>query len=266
MRQRVVIAIAIACNPRLLIADEPTTALDVTIQAQILDLLKDIQKRMGTAIVLITHDLGVVANMADKVAVMYAGKIVEEGQWSMKSLMNLAPLYMGVIEIDSRFGCRGGVVFHPWFASAFIAPTGGGCISARGNEFALAHRLQTQPPMFKVSDSHQAATWLLHPKAPDLCTVIQVKERDRVAVAKKKSEFVDSSPIIQVKNLQKHFQLPGDKRLRAVDGVSFDISKGETLGLVGSLGCGKSTTGRTIIRLYEPTGGVFLMVNLYTDS
>ncbi len=254
MRQRVVIAIAIACNPRLLIADEPTTALDVTIQAQILDLLKDIQKRMGTAIVLITHDLGVVANMADKVAVMYAGKIVEEGTVNEVFYESQHPYTWGLLKSIPDLDAEEELYSIPGSPPDLLHPPVGDAFATR-NEFALAIDYKTQPPMFKVSDSHQAATWLLHPKAPDLSTVIQVKEREMVAVAKKKNGFVDSSPIIQVKNLQKHFHLSGNKQLRAVDGVSFDISKGETLGLVGESGCGKSTTGRTIIRLYEPTGG-----------
>lgn len=255
MRQRVVIAIAIACNPRLLIADEPTTALDVTIQAQILDLLKDIQKRMGTAIILITHDLGVVANMADKVAVMYAGKIVEEGTVNEVFYESQHPYTWGLLKSIPDLDAEEELYSIPGSPPDLLQPPVGDAFAVR-NEFALAIDYKTQPPMFKVSDSHSAATWLLHPKAPDLTTVIQVKERERVAVAKKrKSKIIEPSPIIQVKDLQKHFHLSGNKQLRAVDGVSFDINKGETLGLVGESGCGKSTTGRTIIRLYEPTGG-----------
>lgn len=255
MRQRVVIAIAIACNPRLLIADEPTTALDVTIQAQILDLLKDIQKRMGTAIILITHDLGVVANMADKVAVMYAGKIVEEGTVNEVFYESQHPYTWGLLKSIPDLDAEEELYSIPGSPPDLLHPPVGDAFAVR-NEFALAIDYKTQPPMFKVSDSHFAATWLLHPKAPDLSTVIQVKERERVAVAKKrKSKIIEPSPIIQVKDLQKHFHMSGNKQLRAVDGVSFDINKGETLGLVGESGCGKSTTGRTIIRLYEPTGG-----------
>ncbi|WP_285847176.1 ABC transporter ATP-binding protein [Sporosarcina luteola] len=255
MRQRVVIAIAIACNPRLLIADEPTTALDVTIQAQILELLKDIQKRMGTAIILITHDLGVVANMADKVAVMYAGKIVEEGTVNEVFHESQHPYTWGLMKSIPDLDVEEVLYSIPGSPPDLMHPPVGDAFAVR-NEFALAIDYKNQPPMFKVSDSHYAATWLLHPKAPDLSTVIQVKERERVTVAKKrKSKTADHSPIIQVKDLHKHFHLSGNKQLRAVDGVSFDIYKGETLGLVGESGCGKSTTGRTIIRLYEPTGG-----------
>jgi peptide/nickel transport system ATP-binding protein len=255
MRQRVVIAIAIACNPKLLIADEPTTALDVTIQAQILDLLKDIQKRMGTAIMLITHDLGVVANMADKVAVMYAGKIVEEGTVNEVFYESQHPYTWGLLKSIPDLDAEEELYSIPGSPPDLLHPPVGDAFAAR-NEFALAIDYKTQPPMFKVSDSHYAATWLLHPNAPDLSTVIQVRERERIATAKKrKSKIGNTSPIIQVKDLQKHFHLSGNKQLRAVDGVSFDINKGETLGLVGESGCGKSTTGRTIIRLYEPSGG-----------
>lgn len=255
MRQRVVIAIAIACNPRLLIADEPTTALDVTIQAQILDLLKDIQKRMGTAIVLITHDLGVVANMADKVAVMYAGKIIEEGTVNEVFHESQHPYTWGLLKSIPDLDAEEELYSIPGSPPDLLHPPVGDAFAAR-NEFALAIDHQAQPPMFKVSKTHSAATWLLHPKAPDLSTVIQVREKEREKVFKKtRIVGVDSEPILRVKNLQKYFHMSGSTHLKAVDGVSFDIHKGETLGLVGESGCGKSTTGRTIIRLYEPTGG-----------
>ncbi|WP_322555725.1 ABC transporter ATP-binding protein [Sporosarcina beigongshangi] len=255
MRQRVVIAIAIACNPRLLIADEPTTALDVTIQAQILDLLRDIQKKMDTSIVLITHDLGVVANMADKVAVMYAGKIVEEGTVNEVFYESQHPYTRGLLKSIPDLSSNMELYSIPGSPPDLMNPPQGDAFAAR-NEFALAIDYEVQPPMFKVSQTHSAATWLLHPKAPSLSSIVKVREKEVVAVEKKKrTDFSATDSIIQVHNLQKHFHISGDTYLKAVDGVSFDIKKGETLGLVGESGCGKSTIGRTIIRLYEPTGG-----------
>jgi peptide/nickel transport system ATP-binding protein len=253
MRQRVVIAIAIACNPRLLIADEPTTALDVTIQAQILDLLKEIQKKTGTSIILITHDLGVVANMADKVAVMYAGKIVEEG--TVEEVFDQAehPYTWGLLKSIPDLEADEELYSIPGSPPDLISPPKGDAFAAR-NEFALAIDYEVQPPMFAVSKTHKASTWLLHEKAPKLSTIVKEK---RTGVVKKraKKDFTKTESIIQVRDLQKHFHMGGNSYLKAVDGVSFDIRKGETLGLVGESGCGKSTTGRTIMRLYEPTGG-----------
>lgn len=255
MRQRVVIAIAIACNPRLLIADEPTTALDVTIQAQILDLLKEIQQKTGTSIILITHDLGVVANMADKVAVMYAGKIVEQGTVEEVFEQSEHPYTWGLLKSIPNLEAKEQLYSIPGTPPDLLSPPVGDAFAAR-NEFAMAIDYEVQPPMFAVSKTHSAATWLLHEKAPDLSTVIKTRERELERTKRlERKDFAKTESIIQVQNLQKHFHMSGDSYLKAVDGVSFDIRKGETLGLVGESGCGKSTTGRTIMRLYEPTGG-----------
>ncbi|WP_075618914.1 dipeptide ABC transporter ATP-binding protein [Paenisporosarcina indica] len=255
MRQRVVIAIAIACNPRLLIADEPTTALDVTIQAQILDLLKEIQRKTGTSIILITHDLGVVANMADKVAVMYAGKIVEEGTVEEVFEQSEHPYTWGLLKSIPNLEANEQLYSIPGTPPDLLSPPVGDAFAAR-NEFAMAIDYEVQPPMFAVSKTHTAATWLLHEKAPDLSTVIQSTERELERTKRRdRKDFAKTDSIIQVHKLKKHFHMSGNSYLKAVDGVSFDIRKGETLGLVGESGCGKSTTGRTIMRLYEPTGG-----------
>lgn len=188
MRQRVMIAIALACKPALLIADEPTTALDVTIQAQILQLMKDIQKTLGTSIILITHDFGVVAGMCDRVVVMKDGKVVETGTTE----------------------------------DLFASP-----------KHAYTQKLLNALPK-------------LHEKK---------KEKE---VSFQHEDWNPDQPIIQVENLQQHFQLGQGNILKAVDDISFSIYQGETLGLVGESGSGKSTTGRSILRLDDPTNGAVL--------
>ena len=178
MRQRVLIAMAFACEPEVIIADEPTTALDVTIQAQILELMKDLQKKMGMAIIMITHDLGIVAQVCDKVAVMYAGKIVEYGT-SEDIFYHAAHPYtwalmssMPDLDTDEKLEAI------PGTPPNMIYPPVGDAFAPR-NKYAMKIDFERQPPMFKISDTHYAATWLLHPDAPkiDPPKVIQ----DRIA-------------------------------------------------------------------------------------
>lgn len=166
MRQRIVIAIALACEPDLLIADEPTTALDVTIQSQILELIKDIQKKTGVAIIFITHDLGVVANVADRVAVMYAGKIVEEGLASEVYYDPRHPYTWGLLSsIPSLDGKEEEILSIPGSPPNLIHPPKGDAFAYRSS-YALAIDFEEVPPMFKVSETHFVASWLLHPDAP----------------------------------------------------------------------------------------------------
>lgn len=166
MRQRVVIAIALACNPQILIADEPTTALDVTIQAQILELMKALQKKIDTSIIFITHDLGVVANVADRVAVMYGGKIVEIGTVDEIFYNPQHPYTWGLISSMPDLESRGKELYAiPGTPPNLLNPPKGDAFAAR-NEYAMQIDLEEQPPMFKISDTHYAATWLLHPDAP----------------------------------------------------------------------------------------------------
>ncbi|WP_028782055.1 ABC transporter ATP-binding protein [Thalassobacillus devorans] len=167
-RQRVVVAIALACNPKLLIADEPTTALDVTIQAQILELMKDIQKKTDSSIIFITHDLGVVANVADRVAVMYAGKIVEIGTVDEIFYNPKHPYTWGLLgSMPSLDSADEDLYAIPGTPPDLIAPPKGDAFAAR-NDYAMKIDFEQQPPMFKVSDTHYAATWLLHEHAPDV--------------------------------------------------------------------------------------------------
>ncbi|MGG2093211.1 ABC transporter ATP-binding protein [Bacillus sp. S13(2024)] len=168
MRQRVVIAMALACNPKLLIADEPTTALDVTIQAQILELMKDIQQKTEAAIIFITHDLGVVANVADRVAVMYAGKIVEIGTVDEIFYNPKHPYTWGLLaSMPSLDGGEEELYAIPGTPPDLLKPPKGDAFAAR-NPQALKIDFEMEPPLFKVSDTHYAATWLLHEEAPNV--------------------------------------------------------------------------------------------------
>ncbi|PDY48748.1 ABC transporter ATP-binding protein [Bacillus pseudomycoides] len=168
MRQRVVIAMALACNPKLLIADEPTTALDVTIQAQILELMKDIQQKTEAAIIFITHDLGVVANVADRVAVMYAGKVVEIGTVDEIFYNPKHPYTWGLIaSMPSLDGSEAELYAIPGTPPDLLKPPKGDAFAPR-NPQALKIDFEMEPPLFKVSDTHYAATWLLHEQAPEV--------------------------------------------------------------------------------------------------
>lgn len=168
MLQRVCIAAAILPQPKLLLADEPTTALDVTIQAQILDLLREVQQRLGTATVFVTHDLGVVARVADRVAVMYAGKIVETGTVDEIFYDPRHPYTWCLLRSLPAFS-RGAEELQviPGMPPALLDPPKGDAFAAR-NPWALAIDYEEEPPMFRVSDTHYAATWLLDPRAPKI--------------------------------------------------------------------------------------------------
>lgn len=179
MRQRVVIAIALACNPKVLIADEPTTALDVTIQAQILELMKDLQNKIDPSIIFITHDLGVVANVADRVAVMYGGKIVEVGTVDEVFYNPQHPYTWGLISSMPSLDAKEEELYAiPGTPPNLLHPPKGDAFAPR-NEYAMQIDLEEQPPMFKVSDTHYAATWLLHPDAPKVEPPAAVKSRMR---------------------------------------------------------------------------------------
>lgn len=177
MRQRVVIAIALASDPDILICDEPTTALDVTIQARILELIKDIQARLGLSVIYITHDLGVVAKVADYVNVMYAGKIIEVGTVNEIFYDPRHPYTWGLLAAmpdletdDDRLASIPGSppnLLHEPVGDAFAAR----------NAYALRIDEKAEPPMFKVSDTHYAATWLLHPNAPKVEMPAELKAR-----------------------------------------------------------------------------------------
>ena len=168
MRQRIVIAISLACNPKVLIADEPTTALDVTIQAQILELIKDLQEKTGVAVIFITHDLGVVANMADRVAVMYAGKIIEYGTSDDIFYDPKHPYTWGLLGSMPTLDIGDNDLYNiPGTPPDLMDPPKGDAFALR-SAYGMKIDHLAEPPMFKVSDTHYAATWLLHPLAPKI--------------------------------------------------------------------------------------------------
>jgi oligopeptide transport system ATP-binding protein len=178
-RQRIVIAIALACNPRILIADEPTTALDVTIQAQILELMKELQEKIDTSIIFITHDLGVVANVADRVAVMYAGKIVEYGDVDEIFFNPQHPYTWGLIGSMPTLDTKGKLVSIPGTPPDLLDPPKGDAFALR-SDYAMEIDYEMQPPMFKVSDTHSAATWLFHPDAPRVEAPAEIQRRYKI--------------------------------------------------------------------------------------
>ncbi len=168
MRQRSVMAIALAGNPKILLADEPTTALDVTIQAQIIDLLREIQEKLGTATILVSHDLGVVARAADRVAIMYAGKIVEIGTAEEVYYDPRHPYTWSLLQaLPALSRGKNKLYTIPGMPPTLIDPPKGDAFACR-NEYALAIDYEEQPPMFQITDTHYAATWLLDPRAPKI--------------------------------------------------------------------------------------------------
>jgi oligopeptide transport system ATP-binding protein len=165
-RQRIVIAIVLACDPKILIADEPTTALDVTMQAQIIDLLKSLQRKLDTSIIFITHDLGVVANVADRVAVMYAGKIIEIGRSDEIFYDPRHPYTWGLLNAMPTLDTNLPSLYTiPGAPPNLLKPPAGDAFAPR-NEYALEVDELYEPPMFQISDTHFATTWLLDPRAP----------------------------------------------------------------------------------------------------
>ncbi|EYE89405.1 peptide ABC transporter ATP-binding protein [Fervidicella metallireducens AeB] len=176
MRQRIAIAIAIACKPKVLIADEPTTALDVSIQRQILDLIRELQVKFGISIIFITHDLGVVANLAQRIVVMYAGKFVETGTTEEIFYDARHPYTWGLLSSLPDVDCDNEFLSYiPGMPPNLINPPEGDAFAPR-NKYALRIDYYKEPPMFKITETHSAATWLLHKDAPKIESPIKFKE------------------------------------------------------------------------------------------
>ncbi len=178
MRQRIVIAIALAGDPEILICDEPTTALDVTVQARILELIKELQQKRGLSEVFITHDMGVVAQMADRIEVMYAGKIVEKGTTEEIFFHPAHPYTWALLGSMPDMETRGRLEAIPGAPPDMSQEIHGDAFAPR-NPYALAIDFEREPPLFRLSETHMAATWLLHPKAPRIEMSESLRERIR---------------------------------------------------------------------------------------
>ncbi len=255
MKQRVMIAVALAGNPRLLIADEPTTALDVTIQAQILDLLRRLQAQRGMGMLLITHDLGVVAQMAHRVGVMYAGEIVEEAPREAFFTSPRHPytqkLFAALPDLTRRNGRLETIAGQVPALSAMPS----GCRFAERCPHAWERCRAEAPVWHEAGENHRVRCHLLDEPGRAVVSAPRVD-------AAKVSLLTPPSSLLTVQDLRVHFPIRRGVlqrtvgHVKAVDGVSLDLARGRTLALVGESGCGKTTVGKAILQLIKPTGGV----------
>ena len=280
MRQRVMIAMALSCKPELLIADEPTTALDVTIQAQILELIKTLKRDTGTSVVMITHDLGVVAGMTDRILVMYAGKVFESAPTAELFARPANPYTAGLLASvpDPSDDAHAGLYQIPGLPPD-VARMPPGCPFAPRCARAESICREQFPPFVELTPQHHSlchfATEMYagvpHPGIARATGGHSPLVTTSTGANSQAQRPVEGEPLVRLENVQVHFPLEApsllkrlrgtgaSKVVRAVDGVSLDIQPGETLGLVGESGCGKTTLGRAILRLVEPTGGRVLM-------
>ncbi|MDY6818191.1 MAG: ABC transporter ATP-binding protein [Halobacteriales archaeon] len=267
-KQRITIAIAIANEPDLLIADEPTTALDVTIQAQILELLDDLRGDLGMGVLFITHDLGVVREICDRVAVMYAGSIVETGPVEpvftephhpyTKGLIASIPGVETDVDTDRQRGDRLDVIEGNM---PDLTDPSGGCKYADRCPGARQECREEHPSLESISTDRAVACYF-HDEVDDMDYEYEHESRTLSWQASTNTDS-GSGAVLEVNGLKKHFEtgsvlsrLFGSVNpVRAVDGIDIDIHSGETIGLVGESGCGKSTAARAILRLIEPTAG-----------
>src|ERR1700722_5022687 len=255
MRQRVVLAMGMSNEPGLLLADEPTTALDVTIQAQILDLLQTLNRDFGTAIVLISHDLGVIATICARVIVMYAGQVVEQGPTADVLANPRHPYTWALLNarpgLDMDRGDRRLTTVEGTPPDPLGFPKG--CRFAPRCPFRQTI-CDEHPPLMDVGSDRASRCWLAR---DDTMPFVRQPRVSHAAVA----EPVETrAPIMEARGLVKHFRLSGrmltkPRVVHAVDGVDLSIDRGEILGVVGESGCGKSTLARTLLRLYRPDGG-----------
>ncbi|HEY4371876.1 MAG TPA: dipeptide ABC transporter ATP-binding protein [Burkholderiales bacterium] len=261
MKQRVMIALALAAEPEVLIADEPTTALDVTIQAQILDLLKSLQRERGMALLLITHDLGVVAQMAHRVALMYAGEIVKIGPRDEFFAQPLHPYALKLFASLPGAGKRGEPLAS---IKGFVPPLHGqftGCRFTDRCDYAFERCPREAPAWHGPTPEHQARCHLLDPAEQSRLADILLREEEKVPEVSEFAVPPAAGELLEVRDLKVHFPIRKGlfKRIvghvKAVDGVSLSIKRGRTLALVGESGCGKTTAGKALLQLVPVTGG-----------
>ena len=267
MKQRVMIAMALSCRPGLLIADEPTTALDVTIQAQILELIQRLQQELQMAVLLITHDLGVVANVADRVAVMYAGKIAEMGTWKQLYETPQHPYTVKLLESTPARDKRGTELHTITGRVPKATEYNDGCRFADRCPKVMDRCDTIVPTLHAVNGSeHNIACHLYNPEPPFNSTRVPTTRLELETTVNKKNEESSeqptaSHPQLQVKDLCVHYPIQKGifKRtvgyVYAVDNVTLDIPSGKTLALVGESGSGKTSFGKAILRLGVPVEG-----------
>jgi peptide/nickel transport system ATP-binding protein len=262
MRQRVMIAIALACNPRLIIADEPTTALDVTIQAQILQLMKDLSRDLGIALVVITHNLGIVARYADRVNVMYAARLAEQGSAADVFAQPLHPYTAGLLRSVPRLDkVRGRKLETIEGLPPNLLDPPPGCRFSPRCAAAIKRCEQEVPPLARVAAHRYSACFRAEEMAQVGPAGLGLQSASTETTVAKKLD--KTRPLLQARELCTYFDVSTGLKLfkraqlevRAVDGVSFHVFRGETVGLVGESGCGKTTVGRTLLRLERSTAG-----------
>jgi peptide/nickel transport system ATP-binding protein len=267
MRQRVMIAMAIACRPRLMIADEPTTALDVTVQAQLLHLIQALQREIGMALLLITHDFGIVNQMSDRVLVMYAGTLVETGTREAILRQPRHPYTRKLLESvprGVRYDQKLRVIQGTVRPATDVVP---GCRFTERCDYAATRCTVTAPALFSAPGGSQVACYLYDPHDP--LPARAVAEDSPLSSQSSGSPsprlpLSPAPPLVEIRNLTTHFPVKKGffqrmvGHVKAVDGVTLAIPEGITLGLVGESGCGKTTLGHSLIRLEERARGQVL--------
>lgn len=266
MRQRAVIAMALAARPKLIFADEPTTALDERIRGEILELFKDIRDKLGTSIVLVSHDLNAVRRVADRVCVMYAGKIIETGSTEEIFMCPGHPYTRALLKAMPDNTDRSEPLYDiPGMPPMLIDPPKGDAFAPR-NIHALKIDFIKEAPMFRMSDTHYAASWELadeetRAREPELfmeaATDNDRGESFKISFeAKSKSEkSIENDIILAVRDLSCTYMADRHTAVRAIDALSFEVKRGEIFGIVGESGSGKSTLAKCIMNILKPDSG-----------